>query len=90
MLALFANLLNVLLLVPPKDGNTTIRSVWLCYRNDAISDVAVMIAAAVVRFTAFSRPDLILATGMARLFTGSAFQIVCQTLRERRGALETA
>lgn len=45
VLALFANLLNVLLLVPPKDGNATIRSVRLRSRNDAIGDVAVMIAA---------------------------------------------
>ena len=44
-LALAANLASVLLLVRYKDGDANVRSVWLCSRNDAIGNVAVMIAA---------------------------------------------
>ncbi len=44
-MALGANLLSVLLLARYKDGDANVRSVWLCSRNDAIGNVAVMIAA---------------------------------------------
>jgi Co/Zn/Cd efflux system component len=45
ILALSANLASVLLLERYKDGDANVRSVWLCSRNDAIGNVAVMIAA---------------------------------------------
>ena len=44
-LALAANLASVALLVRYKDGDANVRSVWLCSRNDAIGNVAVMVAA---------------------------------------------
>ena len=44
-LALAANLTSVMLLLRYKDGDANVRSVWLCSRNDAIGNVAVMIAA---------------------------------------------
>ena len=44
-LALAANLASVLLLLPYKDGDANVRSVWLCSRNDAIGNVIVMAAA---------------------------------------------
>ena len=44
-LALAANVVSVLLLMPYREGDANIRSVWLCSRNDAIGNVAVMIAA---------------------------------------------
>jgi len=43
-LALSTNLASVFLLVSYKDGDANVRSVWLCSRNDAIGNVAVMIA----------------------------------------------
>ncbi|MEM8752396.1 MAG: cation transporter, partial [Pseudomonadota bacterium] len=84
-LALGANLLSVLLLVPYKDGDANVRSVWLCSRNDAIGNVAVMIAALGVWGSGTAWPDLIVAAIMAGLFLLSAFQIVRQALEERRG-----
>ncbi len=83
-LALLTNLASVLLLVRYKDGDANVRSVWLCSRNDAIGNVAVMIAALGVWGTATGWPDLIVATIMAGLFLSSAFQIVRQALSERR------
>ena len=83
-LALITNLTSVLLLVRYKDGDANVRSVWLCSRNDAIGNVAVMFAALGVWGTATVWPDLIVAAVMAGLFLYSAFQIVRQALEERR------
>ncbi len=71
-LALVANLASVLLLVRYKDGDANVRSVWLCSRNDAIGNVAVMIAALGVWGTATRWPDLIVAAIMAGLFLWSS------------------
>ena len=83
-MALAANLASVALLVRYKDGDANVRSVWLCSRNDAIGNVAVMLAALGVWGTATGWPDLIVAGIMAMLFLSSAFQIIRQALAERR------
>jgi Co/Zn/Cd efflux system component len=84
VMALAANLASVVLLLPYKDGDANVRSVWLCSRNDAIGNVAVMIAALGVWGTATGWPDLIVAGIMAGLFLSSSVQIVRQALEERR------
>jgi len=83
-LALAVNLGSVLLLVRYKDGDANVRSVWLCSRNDAIGNVAVMLAAAGVWGMASAWPDLIVAGLMAGLFLSSSIQILSQALREYR------
>lgn len=83
-LALLTNLASVLLLVRYKDGDANVRSVWLCSRNDAIGNIAVMAAALGVWGTATGWPDLVVAGIMAALFLSSAFQIITQALTERR------
>ncbi|MCL4157689.1 UNVERIFIED_CONTAM: hypothetical protein GTU68_013738 [Idotea baltica] len=83
-LALLTNLASVLLLLRYKDGDANVRSVWLCSRNDAIGNVAVMFAALAVWGTSSGWPDLIVAMIMAGLFLSSAFQIMRQALAERR------
>ncbi len=83
-LALAANLASVALLVRYKDGDANVRSVWLCSRNDAIGNVAVMVAALGVWGTATGWPDLIVAAIMAGLFLTSAFQIITQAMAERQ------
>ena len=77
-LALAANLASVLLLVRHKDGDANVRSVWLCSRNDAIGNVAVMVAALGVLETATGWPDLMVAGIMAALFLYSAAQVLRQ------------
>ena len=81
-LALLANVASVLLLINYKDGDANVRSVWLCSRNDAIGNVAVMIAALGVWGTSTGWPDLIVAGIMAALFLSSAVQILTQAWRE--------
>lgn len=84
VLALIANLASVLILMRFRDGDANVRSVWLCSRNDAIGNVAVMGAAAGVWLTGSAWPDLIVAAGMAGLFLWSSAQIIRQALDERR------
>ena len=81
-LALAANLASVLLLMRYKDGDANVRSVWLCSRNDAIGNVAVMIAAAGVWGSSTAWPDLIVAAIMAGLFLNSSALILRQGWRE--------
>jgi Co/Zn/Cd efflux system component len=83
-LALAANLASVLLLSRYKDGDANVRSVWLCSRNDAIGNVAVMIAAFAVWGTATRWPDLVVAAIMAGLFLTSSIQILQQSFHELR------
>ncbi|MBI1494284.1 cation transporter [Halocynthiibacter styelae] len=83
-LALVANLASVLILARYKDGDANVRSVWLCSRNDAIGNVAVMIAALGVWGSATGWPDLIVAGIMAGLFLSSAAQIIRQAMAEKR------
>lgn len=82
--ALGVNLLSVLLLLTYKDGDANVRSVWLCSRNDAIGNVAVMIAAVSVAYTQSGWPDLIVAFLMSGLFFNSSVQIIRQSIKERR------
>jgi Co/Zn/Cd efflux system component len=84
LLALAANVASVLLLARYKDGDANVRSVWLCSRNDAIGNVAVMAAAGAVWALGSAWPDLIVAFAMAGLFLHSATLILTQALREWR------
>ena len=81
-LALVANLGSVLLLLKYRDGDANVRSVWLCSRNDAIGNLAVVLAAAGVWSTSTAWPDLIVAGIMASLFLYSSIGIVRQAVDE--------
>ncbi|HET8905069.1 MAG TPA: cation transporter [Saccharospirillum sp.] len=83
-LALVANLVSVLILLRYRDGDSNVRSVWLCSRNDAIGNVAVIGAAVLVAFTASPWPDLVVAALMAGLFLKSSVSIIRQAMGELR------
>jgi Co/Zn/Cd efflux system component len=88
-LALAANLASVAFLLPYKDGDANVRSVWLCSRNDAIGNVIVMAAALGVWSTSSAWPDLAVAALMAGIFLTSSAQILRQAWGEyREGANE--
>ena len=82
-LALAANLASVLLLMKYKDGDANVRSVWLCSRNDAIGNIAVLGASGAVWWTASAWPDLLVAAAIAGLFLTSSVQILRQAWSER-------
>ena len=81
-LALAANVASVVILMRYKDGDANVRSVWICSRNDAIGNVAVMVAALGVWGTASGWPDLIVAGIMATLFLFSSAKILTQAWAE--------
>jgi len=83
-LALAANVTSVLILMPYKGGDANVRSVWVCSRNDAVGNIAVMMAALGVWGTASRWPDLIVAAIMAALFVASSVQILRRSIAELR------
>ena len=84
--ALVANLGVAVMLYRFRTGDANMRSVWLCSRNDAIGNVAVMLAALGVFGTGSAWPDLLVAAVMAVLaLTGGA-----AVLKQARGELGAA
>jgi Co/Zn/Cd efflux system component len=83
-LALAANVGSALLLMRYRAGDANVRSVWLCSRNDAIGNLAVVGAAGLVALSGAAWPDFAVAAIMALLFLNSATQIVRQALGELR------
>ena len=83
-LALAANVSVALLLFRYRTGDANMRSVWICSRNDAIGNVAVMLAALGVFGTGSAWPDLIVATIMAALALTGGVQVFRQATAELR------
>ena len=83
--ALVANAAVAVMLYRFRTGDANLRSVWICSRNDAIGNVAVVLAAAGVFGTGTAWPDLIVAALMATLGLWGGFQIIGQA----RGELGT-
>jgi Co/Zn/Cd efflux system component len=81
--ALIANGAVALMLYRFRGGDANMRSVWICSRNDAIGNIAVVFAAAGVFGTGTAWPDLIVAGIMAALGISGGVQIVAAARRER-------
>lgn len=86
ILALAANLGVALLLFAYRNGDANMRSVWLCTRNDAIGNVAVMLAALGVSGTGAGWPDFVVAAVMGMLGLSAA----CTVIRQARLKLASA
>lgn len=84
LLALVANLASVLVLMSYRNGDSNVRSVWLCSRNDALANVAVLLAAGGVFATASRWPDLLVAVAIAALALHSARDVLQQSRTEIR------
>jgi Co/Zn/Cd efflux system component len=82
LLALIANVAVAAMLYAYREGDANMRSVWLCSRNDAIGNIAVMLAALGVLATASAWPDLAVATGMAVLALTGGWSVVKQAWGE--------
>ncbi len=83
-LALAANVGVALLLYRYRAGDANMRSVWICSRNDAIGNVAVILAALGVFGTGSAWPDLIVASIMAALASTGGLQVFRQAKSELR------
>lgn len=74
--ALIVNILAVLPLLKHRKGDANMRAVWLFSRNDAIGNLAVVIAAGLVAWLGSPWPDLIVAFAIAALFLHSSWAII--------------
>lgn len=81
-LALAANVGVAVLLYAFRDGDANMRSIWLCTRNDAIGNVAVLLAAAGVFGTGTRWPDLAVAAVMAALALVAGASVLKQARAE--------
>ena len=83
-IALVANAGVALMLFRFRRGDADMRSVWICSRNDAIGNVAVMLAALGVFGTGTLWPDVIVAAIMAALAITGGWTIMRQATSEMR------
>lgn len=81
-LALASNVGVAVLLYAYRDGDANLRGVWLCTRNDAIGNLAVMVAALGVFGTGTAWPDLAVALVMAGLAISAGWAVMRQARRE--------
>jgi Co/Zn/Cd efflux system component len=84
ILALAANITVAMMLYAYRAGDADMRSVWLCSRNDAIGNLAVILAAAGVFGTGAAWPDLLVAAIMGGLAVWSGQSVMRQALKEIR------
>ncbi len=82
LLALIANLSVAWMLYAFREGDANMRSVWLCSRNDAISNIAVMVAALGVLGSGSAWPDLTVAAIMATLALTGGWSVMQHARRE--------
>ncbi|MBY0411096.1 MAG: cation transporter [Burkholderiaceae bacterium] len=88
LLALVANLGVAVLLYAYRNGDANMRSVWLCSRNDALGNVAVVGAALGVFGTGSAWPDLGVAAVMAWLAIIGGISVARQARHELAGTSE--
>jgi len=69
-----------------RTGDSNMRSVWICSRNDALGNLAVMLAAVGVFGTGTAWPGLLVACVMAVLALSGAWTVLHQTSSEIREA----
>ena len=84
VLALIANVIAAVVLYAFRDGDSNMQSVWLCSRNDAIGNVAVILAAVGVFGTGSLIPDLIVALIISILGLTGGYQVIRKALQERK------
>lgn len=86
VLALAANAVCFALLYRSRSDDLNMRSVWLCSRNDLISNLSVLLAAWAVHASGSRWPDVAIGVAIALLFLHSARQILVEALIAWRDA----
>lgn len=86
VVAFIVNVAAALVLLPHRKGDANMRAVWLFSRNDAIGNLAVVVAAVLVWALSSPWPDLLVAFAVAGLFLQSAWSII----RDARSDLKQA
>lgn len=86
VIALVVNVVAALVLIPHRAGDANVRAVWLFSRNDAIGNLAVVIAAGLVAWMGTPWPDLAVAFVIAGLFLQSSLSIILDAQRDAQDA----
>jgi Co/Zn/Cd efflux system component len=86
-MALCVNVGVAAMLYAYRNGDANMQSVWLCSRNDALSNIAVILAAFGVFGTASVWPDVIVASLMGMLAISSGFAVFRKARQELKGIL---
>jgi Co/Zn/Cd efflux system component len=86
VVALVVNLASTAVLLPHRAGDANVRAVWMFSRNDAIGNLAVVIAAVLVVWLGSAWPDIVVAFAIAGLFLQSSWVIVRDARRDLAGA----
>lgn len=76
LIALAVNVAAAVILLPHRHGDANVKAVWLFSRNDAIGNLAVVLAAGLVAWTQTPWPDLVVAVIIAGLFLHSSYAII--------------
>jgi len=84
VIAFFANVISALLLYRYRVGDSNMQSVWLCSRNDALGNLAIIMAASGVFATGSGWPDFVVATFMATLSVTASYRIIRLSMGELR------
>jgi len=82
--ALCANVICAVILFKFRGQDANMKSVWICSRNDAISNIAVMLAASGVWVSASGLPDLFVGALIGALALSGGVQVIRAALSERR------
>jgi Co/Zn/Cd efflux system component len=86
--ALLANAASFGLLWAYRHGDSNMRSVWICSRNDVIGNLAVLLAALGVFGTGTGWPDIVVAAVMAALALQGAWVVIRHSAGELRAPRE--
>jgi len=89
-LALVTNVAVAIMLYAFREGDANMRSVWLCSRNDAIGNIAVLFAAWGVFGTGSAWPDLLVASIMAALALSAAWSVIRQAGSEMQAVQKSS
>jgi Co/Zn/Cd efflux system component len=85
LLALAVNLYCAFILLPHRKGDSAHQGVWLSTRNDAIANIAIVLAAISTAFSGSIWPDVIVGLGIAALNLHAAILIALLAWDEWRG-----
>lgn len=83
-IALTVNVFVAFLLFKFREGDSNLQSVWLCSRNDAIGNIAVMLAASGVFLTGTMWPDLVVALIIGSLGLSACYSVFKKAIPEFR------
>jgi Co/Zn/Cd efflux system component len=85
LLALAVNVYCAFILLPHRKGDSAHQGVWLSTRNDAIANIAIVIAAVITAFWTSVWPDVVVGLGIAALNLHAAFLITILAWQEWHG-----